>query len=63
MVLLAPQAGGGDWAHGVHQDGWFRRSLPFEPLCNCPMTGGGESGLLLSYSQMWMSAVMVRTPA
>ena len=42
------------------QDGWFRRSIPFEPLCNCPESGhDGEVGLLINgYSQIWESAVM-----
>ena len=42
------------------QDGWFRHSIPFEPLCNCPESGhDGEVGLLINgYSQIWESAVM-----
>jgi hypothetical protein len=31
---LASHAGDGMWDEGVRQDGWFRRGLPFEPLCN-----------------------------
>ena len=57
---LASHAGDGTWAQGPHQDGWFRRSIPFEPLCNCPESGhDGEVGLLINgYSQIWESAVM-----
>ena len=56
---LASHAGDGKWDEGVTQDGWFRQSIPFEPLCNCPEDGGGELGLSINgYSQIWESAVM-----
>jgi hypothetical protein len=62
---LASHANAGKWIEpdepnkGMSQDGWFRNSLPFEPLCNCPETGDSTaSGLLIGYSQMWESAVM-----
>ena len=57
---LASHAGSGIWAGGVRQDGWFRQSLPFEPLCNCPESGhDGVQGLRVNgFSQIWESAVM-----
>ena len=52
---LASHASYGRWVEphepnsGVHQDGWFRAALPFEPLCNCPESGhDGEVGLQIN---------------